>query len=92
VAWKVGNYLAKWDQMVLSGRGVSYSKGWPKLPDPVKVKRIGRIRWGFVGSLSEESILHWYEAELGHWHEVVPGEWCSSDGEVCHCFDYVDSS
>lgn len=88
---KVGNYLAKWDQMVLSGRGVSYSKGWPKLPDPVKVERIGRIRWGFVGSFSEESILHWYEAELGHWHEVVPGEWCSADGEDCHCFDYVDS-
>lgn len=89
---KVGNYLAKYDQMVLTGRGVSYSKGWPKLPDLIKSPRQGRIWWWFVGNLSEESRLHWYEVELGHWREVVPGEWCNAEGEDCHCFEFKNTS
>jgi hypothetical protein len=89
---KLGNYIAKFDQMVLSGRGVSYSKGWPKLPDSVCSPRQGEIHWEFVGSMTEGSILHWYETELGHWIEFTPGEWVSPDAECCNCFDFKDSS
>lgn len=31
----IGGYLGKWEQMVRTGKGVTYSKGWPKLPDNV---------------------------------------------------------
>ena len=89
---KLAHYLAKYDQMVLYGRGISYSKSWPKLPDSIAAVRRGRIYWTFVGNCSEESILHWYEAELGHWRELFPGEWGKSEGDGCRCFDFVESS
>ena len=89
---KIGNYFAKWDQAVETGRGVAYSKGWPKLPDNPMVHRRGAISWRWVGDLIDEARMFWYERELGHWHEVRPGEWKSPGGESCDCFDYVDSS
>jgi hypothetical protein len=87
---RLGNYVAKWDQMVLTGRGVSYSKGWPKLRDSIRSPRRGHIQWEWFGNLTEESILHWYETELGHWYETSPGEWCSADGEECQCFEFLE--
>jgi hypothetical protein len=89
---KLGNYLSKYDQMVQYGRGVSYSKGWPKLPDSEATIRKGKISWVYVGSCSEESILHWYETELGYWQELRPGEYRSSDGDGCDCFDFKEVS
>lgn len=83
---KIGNYVSKWDQMEVYGRGVSFSKGWPKLPKPASVPRRGEIAWQFVGGVSEEGKLHWYDSELGHWKEVTPGEWASADPEPCDCF------
>lgn len=88
---RLGNYIAKWDQMVLRGRGVSYSKGWPKLPDSQRSARKGNIQWEWFGNLTEETILHWYETQLGHWYETMVGESCSSDGEECDCFVFKES-
>ena len=87
----IGNYMAKLDQMVLYGRGVSYSKGWPKLPRASAVPRRGEIHWSFVDAGSEEGIMHWYDTQLGHWKEVAPGEWASSEPEPCDCFEFRPS-
>ena len=37
-------YVCKWEQMVMTGRGVSYSKGWPK-PAVYEHQRQGKINW-----------------------------------------------
>lgn len=44
-AGSVPGYISKWDQMVLSGRGQGYSKGWPKLANNTKLVRKGNIFW-----------------------------------------------
>lgn len=84
---KIGNYLAKFDQQVKTGRGVTYSKGWPKLSDPVKVERKGKIAWIYRDSLWDDSINFEDELSLGYWHEVAPGEYGFCLGEDCDCFD-----
>jgi hypothetical protein len=89
---RIGNYVGKWEQLVKSGRGVTYSKGWPKLPDNPKARRVGKIEWRWVGELEDESIVFKGELLGGYWHELVPGEYAFTAGEDCHCFDLVDSS
>lgn len=84
---RIGNYLAKLDQMVPYGRGVSYSKGWPELPRASALPRKGEVHWSFVHARSVEGIMHWYDTGLGHWKEVAPGEWASSEPEPCDCFE-----
>lgn len=84
---EIASYVGKFEQMVRSGRGVTYSKNWPKLPENPVNQRQGEIKWRWVGALSEEARLHWYERELGHWREVAPGEFVSTGGEVCTCFE-----
>jgi hypothetical protein len=86
----VARYISKIDQMCTIGRGVSYSKGWPELPGPVKVPRRGEISWRFVGNYVDEAIVHWYETELGHWEEVGAGEYAKAGREVCDCFEFQD--
>jgi hypothetical protein len=66
--------------MVRTGHGVAYSKGWPKLPGDPCADRRGDISWSWVGGLSPESAIFWYEQELGDWCEVVPGEWKFAQG------------
>jgi len=83
---RIGNYVAKWDQMVLYGRGVTYSKGWPKLPSDPRVQRQGQIDWRWVGSKSFDDTIFNYEREQGHWLEMGPGEFGSAYGEECDCF------
>lgn len=89
--YKMGLYLAKYDQMVLSGRGVSYSKGWPKLPSEAITPRRGEISWEWIGGVSQLGIEHWYETELGYWREVTLGEWASPEPERCDCFEFKAS-
>jgi hypothetical protein len=74
--------------MVRSGKGVTYSKGWPKLPDNRYYERKGLIKWSWVGELTTESALFWYERELSYWREVCPGEWAFTCGEECDCFEH----
>lgn len=88
---RIGRYFAKNDQMVLTGRGVSCSKGWPGLPLLPKAPRLGEIDWRFVGSFSVEGRLHWYDTEMGAWHEVLAGEWASFEPEPCGCFGFRPS-
>ena len=83
----IGGYLGKWEQMVENGRGVAYSKGWPKLPDNPCAERRGEISWQWVGELSQESAIFWYEREMGYWQEVSPGEYGFVAGENCGCFE-----
>ena len=84
----MGLYLGKLDQMVKTGRGVSYSKGWPRVPRDNPLARRGEVKWEWVGSFSAEGIIHWYETELGHWKEVSLDEWASADPEPCDCFEF----
>lgn len=83
----IGGYLGKWEQMVESGRGVAYSKGWPKLPETPFAGRCGEVSWRWVDNLTQEGTMFWYERELGYWREVEPGEWRDAWGEECNCFD-----
>jgi len=83
----VGGYLGKWEQMVLVGRGVAWSKGWPKLPESPFAQRQGEITWSWVGGLEDESRNFEYERGLGWWREVSPGEYAFRLGEECECFE-----
>jgi hypothetical protein len=84
----LGKYISKFDQLVPDGRGVSYSKGWPKLPTEPRVPRRGEIEWRWVGGLSAEGLLHWYETEMGQWKLIALSEWASPEPEVCDCFEF----
>ena len=88
---KIANYVAKFDQMVKSGRGVNYSKGWPKLPDRPNPKRKGKIEWRYVSDLDAEAEVFEYELERGYWIEVAPNEY-GFIYEECDCFEYEDTS
>lgn len=85
---RVGDYFGKLEQMVLTGRGVSYSKGFPMLPKLTQVPRRGEIDWRFIGNFAQESIEHWYDVEMGYWQETSPGEWRTVDVELCDCFEF----
>ncbi len=86
---QIANYVAKWDQMVQSGRGVCYSRGWPGLPvEPTGIRR-GDIYWSWIHGISIEARMFWYGQQAGEWREVAPGEYGRTHGEKCHCFDRV---
>ncbi|MBT9133069.1 MAG: hypothetical protein DDT33_01600 [Firmicutes bacterium] len=85
----VDGYLVKWEQMVLAGRGVTYSKGWPKLPSPF-VGRKGVIEWRWVGEKDKKlDGLNEFlsEVRVGYWVETEPGEWKRTGSEDCDCFE-----
>jgi len=84
---KISNYVAKWDQMVQTGRGVTYSKGWPKMPESETMHRHGDIDWYWVGCLEPEYSQFEGEYKLRYWREVSPGEFAFAFGEDCDCFD-----
>jgi len=88
---KLGNYMAKFEQAVKEGRGINYSQGWPKLPDN-PMKRKGKIRWVWRGSLTPESAIFESELKVGYWREVSPGEYASCFEEKCDCFDVMARS
>lgn len=83
----IAGYLGKWEQLVKSGRGVAYSKGWPKLPEGPWSGRLGEISWSWVGGLSQEATMFWYEEQMGYWREDSPGEYRFTLGEECSCFE-----
>jgi len=85
---KLGNYMAKFEQAVEEGRGINYSRGWPKLPDN-PMKRKGKIKWRWVGNLTPEADIFEGELAVGLWREVAPGEYASCFDEKCDCFDIV---
>lgn len=89
--YKCALYFGKYDQMVPSGKGITYSKGWPKKPRN-HGERLGLIKWEFVGNVSELGILHWLEHEMGHWQEVAFNEYAANPGpELCECFAFRPS-
>jgi len=88
---KLGNYMAKFEQAVEEGRGINYSRGWPKLPDN-PMKRKGKISWRWVGNLTPEAAIFEGELKVGYWREVFPGEYAFSCGERCDCFDVMARS
>jgi len=87
---KLANYLAKYEQQVKEGRGINYSKGWPKLPDnPMEVRRKGKITWHYVSRVSDEYVNFIGELKAGYWYEVAPDEYARIDEGDCDCFDIV---
>ena len=83
---RVSNYFAKFEQMVQDGRGIAYSRGWPKLPELPTTERKGRVSWVWLDSSEPYVRIFDMERDKGHWHEVGPGEWASAYGEPCDCF------
>lgn len=86
---QIANYLGKWDQMVMSGRGVCYSRGWPELPVESVGVREGEITWGWFHGASDQARVLWYGQQMGDVIEVAPGEYAHSEGEPCRCFNRV---
>ena len=85
---RIGDYLAKVDQMVQTGRGVSYSRGWPELPVPPKVELQGsHFTCEWVGRFDPRDVMLRQEIGLGLWAEDHPGEWKWRLGEECSCFE-----
>lgn len=84
----LGGYLAKLEQAVPTDRRVSYSRGWPKLPDNSHLKH--KIRW--VAMTSEEQISAWHLLRDGHFEELMPGEYrirpTLRDVTPCDCFHF----
>ncbi len=82
----LSGYLSKLEQAVPTDRRVSYSKGWPKMPD--KEKNPHKIRWTQVSF--EEQLSAWSLLKSGLMQEVVPGEYRISptftDSTPCDCF------
>lgn len=103
----VPSYVSKWKQMVLSGRGVTYSLGFPKLPDNTEFKRRGQIHWLCEhGRWARDLAGDWHCVEeplrnevdifladlgMGYWSEVGPGEYAFTCGEDCDCFEILRS-
>lgn len=86
--YKLGNYMAKFEQQVKEGRGINYSKGWPKIPSN-PLQRMGEITWVWLRSDYPEAEELEQSIDLGFYSEIAPGEY-SLCGEVesCNCFHY----
>jgi len=85
---KLGNYLAKFEQQVKEGRGISYSLGWPKPPnDPLQ--RRGDIHWTWLDATYDEAEIFEQEIEAGIHPEPSPGEYADVNNTDCNCFDFT---
>lgn len=80
----LGSYLSKLEQAVPEDRRVSFSRGWPKMPEGGMPRR-GHIRWELPSSL--ECQIFAGQLEAGKWVEVAPGEYAWAAGEACACFE-----
>jgi len=85
----LGGYLSKWEQIVNTGRGVAWSRGWPPLPATPWAGRKGEITWAWRQELSWEVIIFEIERDRDYWREISPGEWRFRYGEECFCFERV---
>ena len=86
--YKLGNYMAKFEQMVLEGRGINYSREWPKPPKDI-TQRIGHINWVWLADSYDEVEIFEEDMAAGMFAEIAPGEY-SLYGlpEECNCFQY----
>lgn len=84
---KLANYMAKFDQMVLTGRGICYSKGWPKLPEVNRYHRKGHILWFYRpdGDIDTDELEQ--DIKFGFWQETLPGEYAILAQDDCDCFE-----
>lgn len=88
---KLSNYMAKFEQLCEEGRGINYSKGWPKVGVLGLGHRRGHIEWTWLRNDYDEAEIFEQEAEAGIWQEVRPGEYSlCGEQEPCNCFDFVD--
>lgn len=85
---KLSNYMAKFEQQVRTGKGITYSRGWPKLP-PHYSPRKGFIRWRWLSKDTfdaqdfENKLIH------GVYQEIRPAEFQRTfQSEACDCFDF----
>jgi len=73
--------------MVRTGKGATYSKGWPKLPENDFNARRGKIVWSWRAREDMEA-LNFVNSDLarGYYFEASPGE-CRFLYESCDCFE-----
>lgn len=82
----IAGYMGKWEQMVVTGRMIAYSKAWPKPPTDPLGGRQGHITWHRRDELSWEVITFEIERDRHLWRQAEPGEWRFTYGEECDCF------
>lgn len=86
---KLGNYMAKFEQQVQTGRGITYSQGWPRIPDD-PTKRLGHIDWVWLSPSFNEAEIFEAEIDQGVWSEIYPAEYSlCGEHEACSCFEFV---
>ena len=86
---KFSNYLAKFEQMVKEGRGINYSKGWPKIPSN-PMQRRGLINWYWYPSWHDDVEQLEQDIDNAFYLEVQPGEYTlAGELETCDCFQYT---
>ena len=86
---RLGNYMAKFEQQVREGRGITYSKGWPRVPEN-PLERVGRIEWVYIMPEYPEAGEMERNIECGVFEEISPGEYSICGlGEFCDCFQYA---
>jgi len=88
-AKSLGGYLSKLEQAVPEDRRVSFSKGWPPLPE--HARRKGRIMCYPPSADNLEDFLG--RLESGGMVEIAPGEYTYPGGghSGCNCFQFEDS-
>lgn len=88
---RYGNYVAKFDQMVTKGKGVAYSRGWPKLPGfGAVLERKGDVVWVYRDKWSEEALTFRHERAKGYWQQIGIGEFGFIYGDRSDAFDRVE--
>lgn len=89
----LARYLAKVDQAVDEGRRVSYSEGWPVLPEPPKLERKGEVVYRPLTTKEDFADLDaMFEINAsGGLVEGLPGEYHYRDQlekhPECHCYE-----
>ena len=87
--YKLANYMAKFEQQVKSGRGINYSRAWPK-PPVNQLQRIGHIHWTWISPAYDEATDIEYDISKGYFAEIMPGEYSEAGlPELCDCFQYA---
>ena len=79
-------YLHKMEQMVLTGRAISYSRNWPRKPVQLALPEKKKLFWLKYPEGHIELTYFYLERDLGYWKQIRPGVWGKTLEPKCDCF------